>query len=99
MKFLFKNESFSFEALRGAGFAAHGGSDLGEVLVAAKAIPEGDEAAWLKSWERAADRVAGLAESSLARGHKVSAREAFFRASNYYRDGRVLQTQESQRRP
>jgi pimeloyl-ACP methyl ester carboxylesterase len=85
MKFLFKNESFSFEALRGAGFAAYGGSDLGEVLVTAKAIPEGDEAAWLKSWERTADRVAGLAESSLARGHKVSAREVFFRASNYYR--------------
>jgi pimeloyl-ACP methyl ester carboxylesterase len=85
MRFLFKNESFSFEALRGAGFAAYGGSDLGEVLVTAKAIPEGDEAAWLASWERTANRVAGQAEESLARGHKVSAREAFFRASNYYR--------------
>lgn len=85
MKFLFKNESFSFETLRGAGFAAYGGSDLGEVLVTAKAIPEGNESAWLKSWERTADRVAGLAEVSLARGHRVSAREAFFRASNYYR--------------
>lgn len=85
MKFLFKNESFSFETLRGAGFANYGGSDLGEVLVTAKEIPEGDEAAWLKSWERTADRVARLAEGSFARGHKVSAREAFFRASNYYR--------------
>lgn len=85
MKFLFKNESFSFETLRGAGFAAYGGSDLGEVLVTAKEIPEGNESAWLKSWERTADRVAGLAEESLARGHEVSAREAFFRASNYYR--------------
>src|SRR5258705_12270299 len=85
MKFLFKNESFSFETLRTAGFAGYSGADLGEVLMTAKAIPEGDVAAWLRSWEATADRVAGLAENSLERGHLISAREAFFRAANYYR--------------
>ncbi|NVZ37600.1 alpha/beta fold hydrolase [Pseudomonas sp. 21615526] len=85
MKFLFKNESFSFETLRTAGFAGYSGADLGEVLMTAKAIPEGNEEAWLREWEATADRVAGLAEHSLARGHRVSAREAFFRAANYYR--------------
>jgi hypothetical protein len=39
MKFLFENESFSFETLRTAGYAAYGGADLGEVLVTAVAIP------------------------------------------------------------
>jgi hypothetical protein len=34
MKFLFDNESFSFETLRTAGFAAYGGADLGQVLTA-----------------------------------------------------------------
>jgi hypothetical protein len=29
MKFLFDDESFSFEALRTAGFALYGGADLG----------------------------------------------------------------------
>ncbi len=85
MKFLFENESFSFETLRTAGFANYGGADLGEVLVTARAIPEGDEAAWLKQWEATADRVAGIGERALAAGHVVSAREAFLRASNYYR--------------
>jgi len=85
MKFLFDDESFSFETLRTAGFANYGGADLGEVIVTARAIPEGDEAAWLKQWEATADRVARLGENALAAGHRVSAREAFLRASNYYR--------------
>ena len=46
MKFLFENESFSFEALRTAGYACYGGADLGEVLVTARGIPDGDEALW-----------------------------------------------------
>ena len=47
MKFLFDDESFSFEALRTAGFAAYGGADLGEVLTTASHIGEGDEASAL----------------------------------------------------
>ncbi|MDT7655568.1 MAG: hypothetical protein QOF38_283, partial [Pseudonocardiales bacterium] len=35
MKFLFENESFSFETLRAAGFANYGGAELGEVVVTA----------------------------------------------------------------
>ena len=35
VKFLFDDDSFSFETLRAAGFAMYGGSDLGEVLVTA----------------------------------------------------------------
>lgn len=85
MKFLFEDESFSFETLRTAGFASYGGADLGEVIVTARAIPEGDENAWLTQWEATADRVAKIGEKSLAAGHHVSARQAFFRASNYYR--------------
>jgi hypothetical protein len=85
MKFLFNDESFSFETLRTAGFANYGGADLGEVIVTAAAIPEGDEDAWLQQWEATASRVARIGEAALASGHRVSAREAFFRASNYYR--------------
>jgi hypothetical protein len=46
VKFLFDNESFSFETLRTAGFAAYGGADLGEVLATASHIGEGDETSW-----------------------------------------------------
>ena len=85
MKFLFDDESFSFETLRAAGFANYGGADLGEVLVTARAIPEGDEAAWHREWKATAQRVESLGRRSLADGHAVSAREALLRASNYYR--------------
>jgi pimeloyl-ACP methyl ester carboxylesterase len=85
VKFLFDNASFSFEALRTAGFANYGGADLGEVLITAEAIPDGDETAWHREWLATADRVRAIGERSLAEGHRVSAREALLRASNYYR--------------
>jgi pimeloyl-ACP methyl ester carboxylesterase len=85
MKFLFDNENFSFETLRTAGFAVYGGADLGEVLVTASKIGEGDEAGWHQAWKATAQRVAEIGEQALASGHRVSAREALLRASNYYR--------------
>ncbi|WP_327071393.1 alpha/beta hydrolase family protein [Kitasatospora sp. NBC_01302] len=85
MRFLFEDESFSFEALRAAGFANDGGADLGEVVTAARNIPEGDEEAWLREWRSTAERVHAIGNRALATGHRVSAREALLRASNYYR--------------
>ena len=97
MKFLFDDESFSFETLRAAGFALYGGADLGEVLVTAAAITGGDEASWHRAWKATAERLQATGEQTLAAGHRVSARkdkrvlqgqstrEALLRASNYYR--------------
>ncbi|MFF3751473.1 alpha/beta hydrolase family protein [Streptomyces sp. NPDC002018] len=85
MKFLFDNESFSFETLRTAGFANYGGADLGEIIATARNITEGDEESWHRSWKATAERVRGIGERALADGHRVSAREALLRASNYYR--------------
>jgi alpha-beta hydrolase superfamily lysophospholipase len=85
VKFLFENESFSFEALRTAGYACYGGADLGEVLVTARGIPDGDEAAWHQRWKALAERLHGVGTSALQAGHRVSARDALLRASGYYR--------------
>ncbi|MCL7377052.1 alpha/beta fold hydrolase [Streptomyces sp. 35G-GA-8] len=85
MKFLFDDESFSFETLRAAGFANYGGADLGEILVTARAITEGDESSWHREWKATAERVQTIGEAARAAGHRVSAREALLRASNYYR--------------
>lgn len=51
----------------------------------ANRIVSGDTVSWQQEWTATADRIAHLAEKSLAAGHTVSAREAFLRASNYYR--------------
>jgi hypothetical protein len=56
MKFLFDNESFSFEALRTAGFAAYGGADLGEVIATASHIKDGDQDSWHRAWKATAQR-------------------------------------------
>jgi pimeloyl-ACP methyl ester carboxylesterase len=85
MRFLFDDESFSFETLRAAGFANYGGADLGDILATARGIPDGDEVAWHREWKATGERVEQLGRSSLANGHRVSAREALLRASNYYR--------------
>ena len=85
MKFLYDDESFSFEALRAAGYATYGGAELGEVLVTCRRIPEGDEDAWSAQWAATAERVERIGRDALAAGHRVSAREALLRASNYYR--------------
>jgi hypothetical protein len=66
MKFLFDDETFSFETLRSAAFAAYGGADLGEVLTTASHIRESDEVSWHKAWKATARRVAEIGEQVLA---------------------------------
>ena len=85
MKFLFDDEAFSFEALRVTGYAPYGGADLGEVIVTARQIPDGDEAAWHRCWKQTAERLHAAGMEALRAGHRISARESLLRASNYYR--------------
>jgi pimeloyl-ACP methyl ester carboxylesterase len=86
MSFAFKNEPFSFETLRTAGGAPYDGADLGEVLATARAIRDGNEKDWFRAWRDTAERVHRIADEALAHGHQRSARSAFLRASNYYRN-------------
>jgi pimeloyl-ACP methyl ester carboxylesterase len=85
MDFIFKDEAFKFETLRAAGFAGDAGADIGEVIVTAARIPEGDMDAWTAAWRTTAERTAKRGQDSLEVGDTVSAREAFLRASSYYR--------------
>src|ERR1700682_4083439 len=85
MKFLFDDDTFSFDLLRTTGFANYFGADLGEVLATARQITDGDQASWHRAWKATAGRVAELGEQSLAGGHRGPARENLWRASNYYR--------------
>jgi alpha-beta hydrolase superfamily lysophospholipase len=82
---LFNDQSFSFETLRGLGYAAYGGADIGEVTSTASRIPDGDQTAWYSEWRALAERVHADGDRSAAEGHSVSARESYLRASNYYR--------------
>jgi len=72
-------------ASRGLCHALYGGADFGECYVTAKQIKPGDADSFYRAWVATADRVFEMAEESGAAGHPVSAREAYLRASNYYR--------------
>lgn len=94
MEFIFKDQAFKFETLRAAGFAADAGADIGEVIVTTAQIPEGDEDAWTAAWKATAERIATRGEDSLEAGDPVSAREAFLRASSYYRSAEFYRRQD-----
>lgn len=84
--FLFKDKSFVFQFIRTLGEAIYGGGDLGECVSTARNIKEADIYSWQQEWLKTADRINQLAGTMNNEGDKVSAREAFFRASNYYRN-------------
>ncbi|MEU8246780.1 alpha/beta fold hydrolase [Nonomuraea sp. NPDC048916] len=80
-----KDPTFWYETLRSFGHIAYGGADFGEVLTTSQRIIEGDYDSWHDEWLATADRVTAEAAESLAAGRRVSARDGFLRASNYYR--------------
>ena len=85
MKISFDDQTFAFEFLRMLGATAYGGADIGECFVAAAAITDGDTESWYHAWNNVAQRVHASTDAALQAGHRVSARDALLRASNYYR--------------
>ena len=85
MELVFKDMQYSFQTLRALGHAVSGGADVGEVLKTAYAIKEGDDESWYREWMKTAEQREKAGDDFLARGRKISARQEFFRASNYYR--------------
>ena len=87
MKVAFKDESFAFEFVRNLGFTYYGGADIGEMIAVSGRIEEGDFESWFTEWDKLAQRILSRADASLAAGHLESAREAYLRASTYFRTG------------
>ena len=85
MKVAFEDNSFAFEFIRNLGFTYYGGADVGEMMAVAGRITEGDFDSWFAEWDALARRIRSRADTSLAAGHDVSAREGYLRASTYFR--------------
>ncbi|TRW80747.1 alpha/beta fold hydrolase [Mycolicibacterium sp. 018/SC-01/001] len=85
MKVGFRDDSFAFELVRNLGFTYYGGADIAELFASVDKIVEGDFDSWYAEWHARGERVLGRAQSYLSAGHLVSAREAFLRASTYFR--------------
>jgi pimeloyl-ACP methyl ester carboxylesterase len=85
MNLIFKDNLFSFELIRTMGYAVSAGSDICECLETAQRIKDGNFKSWYYEWVQTAQRIERMAEASNESKHTVSARNAFLRASNYYR--------------
>ena len=86
----FKIRLSLLQLLRAIGETYYKGADIGECLSTAYRIKEGDFESWHQEWLKTAKRVHKYADESFAAGHKVSAREAYLRASNYYNAAEFL---------
>jgi len=85
MELIFKDPQYSFQTLRAMSYAVSGGADIGEVLKTAYAITEGDDESWYREWLKTAQQCEKAGNDFLSRDRGISARQAFFKASNYYR--------------
>ncbi|HPC86383.1 MAG TPA: prolyl oligopeptidase family serine peptidase [Smithellaceae bacterium] len=89
--FIFQDESLVFEFIRVMSKSVEHGADIGESLAAAYRIKqkEGDQQAllqaWYEEWRKLGERIEKIGDECLEKGHPVSARDAYFRASEYYR--------------
>ena len=90
MRLFFRDSLFDAQLLRTVGHSCYGGADVAECLAAAHRIREQDCAAWFRVWMELAGRLHTEAAASLRGGHRTSARDAFLRASNYYRNAFVF---------
>ncbi|KAI1610107.1 Alpha/Beta hydrolase protein [Exophiala viscosa] len=79
------DHSFHYEILRTLAHARYYGADVGEVLQAAQGIEPGDFESFSKAFDALATRVYNQAEKIDQSRYPVSARDAYFRASNYFR--------------
>ena len=85
MEFIFKDNQYSFQTLRAVSVSVSGGADIGECLMTAYRIKEGDDESWYREWLKTAEQREKAGDEFLSKGYKISARQEYFRASNYYR--------------
>ncbi|MBI2372210.1 MAG: alpha/beta hydrolase [Deltaproteobacteria bacterium] len=80
-----ENRVWSFYVQRLIDEAMHGGADFNEMHRTLRRVRDGNFEDWHQEWVRTAQHVEGLAEAAEKAGHRVTARDAFFRAFSYYR--------------
>jgi pimeloyl-ACP methyl ester carboxylesterase len=80
--------NFDYQLARGMLAGAYGdGGAVGESYSTARRIRDRDIESWTVEWTATAARIEGIAANCLSSGHIVSAREAYLRASVYWRTG------------
>src|SRR4051794_711274 len=85
MKLYFGDSAFDGQLQRSVGKADSGMANVGECLAIAEQITPGDRDSWYRAWSAFASRLVGQADEAAKAGHRVSARGAYLRAAEYFR--------------
>lgn len=85
MRLYFDLPQLDAQLLRTISYTSAEGADIGECLSTAEKIKEDQWDSWYDNWMATAKRIEDNAEISINAGNLISARQAYLRASNYYR--------------
>ena len=85
MKLYFDDVAFDGQLQRSVGKADSGMANVGECLAIAERITPGDTGSWYRAWFDFGTRLARAADEAAKAGHVVSARGAYLRAAEYFR--------------
>jgi pimeloyl-ACP methyl ester carboxylesterase len=85
VKLYFDDVSFDGQLQRSVGKADSGMANVGECLAIAEQITPGDRDSWYRAWSGFAARLVSQGDEAAKAGHRVSARGAYLRAAEYYR--------------
>lgn len=92
------NKTWSFACIRMLAESYYGGGEFNEIYRTTLKIKPGDQESWHREWRSTAEHVAAFARAEKAAGHTQAARQAFFRASNYYRSAEFFVPHTDQRK-
>lgn len=68
----------------------HRMGNVNEILDTTSRIRHTSELSWYREWHKTAERIRLLGDDCLEKGHRISAGEAYLRASNYYLTAEVM---------
>lgn len=85
VRLYFDDDAFDGQLQRSIGKADSGMASVGECLAIAAQITPGDRDSWHRSWAAFGSRLAEQASNAMQAGRVVSARGAYLRAAEYFR--------------
>ena len=81
----FNNEEMDFQLIRQMGSSSYTGASVGECLAIAERIEDDDTKSWVEEFKKLAKWQENDARKRAHKGHTISARDQFLKATNSYR--------------
>jgi hypothetical protein len=85
----FKDNTMDFVFQWSLGMVRNGGGEIGEMFYIASKIEDFNPDSWTSQWPLMAEKIEKRARET-EKKHKISSREFYFRASNYYRSALAI---------